>query len=75
MTSEAFDAETYKPVHLTCRTRFLAANGITIRSGDHDGFTIKTFNGERRTFLLLQPGCHNIDVTIEVKNGLVWIPE
>jgi len=30
------------------RARFLAADGIQVQSGDHDGFTIKTVKGEQR---------------------------
>ena len=54
------------------RARFLAADGIQVQSGDHDGFTIKTVKGEQRTFLLLRPCPTAVDVTNEVKNGLVW---
>jgi hypothetical protein len=70
--TEELDQKTYKPVHLTCRARFLAADGIQVQSGDHDGFTIKTVTGDQRTFLLLRPGSAAVDVTNEVKNGLVW---
>jgi len=73
--TEELDKKTYKPVHLTCRARFLAADGIQVQSGDHDGFTIKTVKGEQRTFLFLRPCPTAVDVTNEVKNGLDVEPQ
>jgi hypothetical protein len=70
--TEELDQKTYKPVHLTCRARFFTADGIQVQFGDHDGFTIKTVKGGQRAFLLLRPGPTAVDVTNEVKNGLVW---
>src|ERR1035438_7215464 len=40
--------------HLICRARFIAANDVELEAGDYNGFTIKTFDGEQRTFLALE---------------------
>jgi hypothetical protein len=37
--TEELDQRTYKPVHLTCRARFLSADGIPVQSGDFLNFT------------------------------------
>jgi hypothetical protein len=73
--SEKLDQKTRRPVHLICRARFIAANDIELEAGDYNGFTIKTFDGEQRTFLLLSLGdVEGIDVTDEMIKGrfLKW---
>jgi hypothetical protein len=65
-----FDQSTRKNIFLRC-DRFVTTNDILIESGDYDGFTIKTVDGEQRTFMVLQPGPSHIDVTDELKAGIV----
>jgi hypothetical protein len=65
-----FDPKTRRPIHLTCRAPFVAVNNIEIEAVDYNGFTIKTFDGEQRTFLFLSSGDTDaIDVTDEVTKG------
>ncbi len=65
-----FDPKTRKLIRLTCDVPFVGANDVQIEARDYNGFTVKTVDGELRTFLLLQPhdGDHDaVDVTTEVE--------
>jgi hypothetical protein len=51
---EKFDPKTRRPLHLICRAAFLAAGDMQIEAADYSGFSIKTVEGDSRTFLLLR---------------------
>ena len=71
--NDKFVKATCRRVSLHCKARFVTDGDILIESGDYDGYTINTLNGEQKTFLLLPPGPSQIDVTDQASNGLLMI--
>ena len=52
--NDKFVKATCRRVILHCKARFVTDGDILIESGDYEGYTINTLNGEQKTFLLLR---------------------
>jgi hypothetical protein len=68
------DPKSIVPLHLIGRLAWTHKNGTVIQPADYNGYRATTSSGERRFFLVLQPGDLSVDwldITDKIGNFIV----